>query len=58
MEKSSKFKVLVKSYCSSLLTGSIALLLGIAVIASLHASVVVALALLATGLLLYIITRS
>lgn len=56
MGKLSKCKSLFKSYLNSLLTGSIVLLLGIAVIASIHSSIVVALALIAVGLLLYITT--
>jgi len=58
MERLSKCKSYFKDYIQSLLVGS-AVLIGItAVVASIHASVVMALAFIAISLILYIIYRS
>jgi len=55
MAKLSKCKSLFKDYMVSILTGGAVLLALIAVIASIHASVVMALVFIAISLILYII---
>ena len=58
MAKLSKCKSLFKDYMTSILTGSAVLIAIIAIVASIHASVVVALAVIAIALILYILYRS
>ncbi len=58
MAKLSKCKSYFKDYIKSILTGSAVLIAITAVVASVHASVVMALAIIAISLILYIIYRS
>ena len=55
MEKLLKCKELAQSYLNSLLIGSAVLITAIAVVASVHASIVMALALVAVSLIMYIL---